>query len=205
MFKTITVIVLMWIAVPTIAQTEFDDPYLFVKTVGTSAFSQIKKDQQLINSDATYTRVIVEQQLMPHIDHVYAALSVLGTAAKDVPRDKLDEYFGHFKRYLITTYANALSQYTNQVVEFEPSRPLDGRKTVSVKANIKEPGKPDIQIIFQVRRNKEGQWKAYDLVAEGISMVQSKRSEFAPILRQKGIDAVIAFMREQSNKSTASI
>jgi phospholipid transport system substrate-binding protein len=204
MFKTITVIVLMWIAVPTIAQTEIDDPYVFVKTVGTSAFSQIKKEQQLISSDTTYTRVIVEQQLMPHIDHVYTALSVLGTAAKDVPRDKLDEYFAQFRLYLITTYANALSQYTNQVVEFEPSRPLEGRKTVSVKANIKEPGKPDIQIIFQVRRNKEGQWKAYDLVAEGISMVQSKRSEFAPILRQKGIDAVIAFMREQSKKSTTS-
>jgi phospholipid transport system substrate-binding protein len=35
-------------------------------------------------------------------------------------------------------------------------------------------------------------------VAEGISMVQSKRAEFAPIIRQKGIDTVIEFMQQKS-------
>ena len=73
---------------------------------------------------------------------------------------------------------------------------------MSVRALIKESGKPDISITFQVRRNKENQWKAFDLVAEGISMVQSKRVEFAPMIRQKGIDSVIDFMREKSTKQS---
>ena len=96
----------------------------------------------------------------------------------------------------------SLSSYTNQVVEFEPSRPIESKKIVSVKALIKESGKPDINITFQVRRNKENQWKAFDLVAEGISMVQSKRAEFAPMIRQKGIDSVIEFMQEKSAKQS---
>lgn len=179
-----------------------DDPYVFVKDVGTATFAKMKQDQTLIKNDPKALSQIVEQQLMPHVDHVYAALSVLNTQAKDIPREKLDLFFEQFRLYLLTTYAAALSSYSNQTVEFEPSRPVEGKKTVSVRALIKESGKPDISITFQVRRNKENQWKAFDLVAEGISMVQSKRAEFAPMIRQKGIDSVIDFMREKSTKQS---
>jgi phospholipid transport system substrate-binding protein len=177
-----------------------DDPYVFVKEVASATFAKIKQDQTLVKNDPQALRNIVEQQLMPHVDHVYAALSVLGTQAKDIPRDKLDLFFEQFKFYLLTTYSNSLSSYTNQIVEFEPSRPTENKKTVSVKALIKEAGRPEIKITFQVRRNNENQWKAFDLVAEGISMVKSKRAEFAPMIRQKGIDSVIDFMREKSAK-----
>lgn len=51
---------------------------------------------------------------------------------------------------------------------------------------------------FQVRKDsRTNEWKAYDMVAEGISLLDSKRSEFEPILRQEGIDAVLKLMREK--------
>jgi phospholipid transport system substrate-binding protein len=180
------------------ASGQSDDPYVFVKDVASATFAKMKQEQRSLKNDPEALSKIVEEQLMPHVDHVYAALSVLGTQAKDIPREKLELFFEQFRLYLLTTYCNALSSYTNQIVEFEPSRSLDGKKMVSVKALIKEAGRPDINITFQVRRNKENQWKAFDLVAEGISMVQSKRAEFAPMIRQKGVDSVIDFMREQS-------
>jgi phospholipid transport system substrate-binding protein len=164
----------------------------------------MKQDQALIKKDSNVLRAIVEQQLMPHVDHTYAALSVLGTQAKDIPRDKLEQFIEQFRLYLVSIYSASLSSYTDQIVEFEPSRPIEGRKTVAVKTLIKEAGKPDIHITFQVRRNKAGEWKAYDLVAEGISMVQSKRAEFAPMVRQKGIDSVITFMQQKSTKQPES-
>lgn len=200
MMKSIQFAILLMTVSFAAAGSQSDDPYLFVKEVASATFALMKQEETLIKSDPQALIKIVDRQLLPHVDHVYAALSVLGTQAKDVPRDKLDVYFEQFRIYLLTTYTNALSSYTNQVVEFEPSRPTEGKKTVSVKALIKEAGKPDIHITFQVRRNKDNQWKAFDLVAEGISMVQSKRAEFAPMIRQQGIDSVIAFMREKSSK-----
>jgi phospholipid transport system substrate-binding protein len=202
MFKSFKTIMLLLVLGIGDARAESDDPYVFVKSVASTTFASMKQDQAIIKSNPAHLRGIVEQQLMPHIDHVYASLSVLGTHAKDVPKEKLTEYFDEFRRFLITTYTASLSNYTNQAVEFEPSKPLEGRKTVSVKAVIKESGKPDINITFQVRRNKNNEWKAYDLTAEGISLVQSKRTEFAPMIRQKGIDSVIAFMREQNLKAS---
>jgi phospholipid transport system substrate-binding protein len=202
MFKSIKLAILILTISFATSGKQSDDPYVFVEDVATATFAKMKQDQTLIKSDPDALSNIVEQQLMPHVDHVYAALSVLGAQAKDIPREKLELFFEQFKVYLLTTYSNALSSYTNQIVEFEPSRPADGKRIVSVKALIKEAGKPDINITFQVRRNKEGQWKAFDLVAEGISMVQSKRAEFAPMVRQKGIESVIDFMQEKSTKQS---
>jgi|TARA_R110000868_G_scaffold373740_1_gene637980 phospholipid transport system substrate-binding protein len=205
MFKSIKLAILILTISFAASGKQSDDPYIFVKDVASATFAKMKQNQTLIKSDPDALSKIVEQQLLPHVDHVYAALSVLGTQARDIPREKLELYFEQFRLYLLSTYSNALSSYTNQIVEFEPSRPSDGKKTVSVKALIKEAGKPDISITFQVRRNKENQWKAFDLTAEGISMVQSKRAEFAPMIRQKGIDSVIDFMRETSTKQSKAV
>ena len=61
-------------------------------------------------------------------------------------------------------------------------------------------GKPDIKVAFKVRKDrKSNQWAAYDMVAEGISLLSSKRSEFESILRQDGIEKVIELMQQKIN------
>ena len=82
---------------------ESNDPYVFVKDLATATFAEMKQNQALIKNDPQALRKIVEQQLMPHVDHIYAALSVLGTQAKDIPRDKLCLFFEQFRLYLLTT------------------------------------------------------------------------------------------------------
>jgi phospholipid transport system substrate-binding protein len=73
---------------------------------------------------------------------------------------------------------------------------------MTVKAIIRQAGRPDINISFKLRKAKNTQqWKTYDLVAEGISLLSSKESEFASIIRQQGIQAVIDVMKNKNNKS----
>lgn len=177
------------------------DPYLFVKEVASNTFNRIKKAQDRIKQDSNELKNIVEQELLPHVDHNYSALFLLGNNVKTLPREKVEEFTEVFKHYLLATYALSLGYYNNQLVEFEPPKPYKGKKSVSIKAIIKEPGRKDINVIFQVRQNKAGQWKAIDMTAEGISLIQTKRAEFNPMIRQKGIDSVIALMKEKSNKS----
>ena len=68
---------------------------------------------------------------------------------------------------------------------------------MTVRAVIKDGNRPDIKVAFKVRLDrKSNKWQAYDMVAEGISLLSSKRSEFESILRTEGIDKVIEVMRE---------
>jgi phospholipid transport system substrate-binding protein len=94
-----------------------------------------------------------------------------------------------------------MGYYDNQEVIFEPESSFDDKKSVTVRAVVQDPNRPEIKIAFKVRKDsKTNEWKAYDMVAEGISMLNSKRSEFESILRQDGIDAVIALMRDKIGK-----
>jgi phospholipid transport system substrate-binding protein len=66
---------------------------------------------------------------------------------------------------------------------------------------VKEPGRPNINLAFKLRKNKNtNEWRAYDMVAEGISLLSSKQSEFQSILRKDGIQKVIDLMNNTINQ-----
>ncbi|GEA12303.1 ABC transporter substrate-binding protein [Alteromonas sp. KUL49] len=174
------------------------NPYLLVQGVAMKTFDRIKANQTAIDEDPEMLRLIMEEELVPHIDYKFAAYMVLGKHFKSVPQEKRGEYLSVFRQYLITTYAVAMGYYDNQTVVFQPERDFEGEKSVTVRAVIQDPVRPEIKIAFKVRKDaRTNAWKAYDMVAEGISMLNSKRSEFESILRTDGIDAVIALMREK--------
>ncbi|TOI05525.1 ABC transporter substrate-binding protein, partial [Vibrio parahaemolyticus] len=51
--------------------------------------------------------------------------------------------------------------------------------------------RPNIKLEFKLRKdNKTDEWEAFDMVAEGISLLSSKQSEWNTKIRQDGILAV---------------
>ncbi len=177
------------------------NPYQLVQGVAMKTFERIKANQEAIAQDPEMLRLIMEEELVPHIDYKFAAFMVLGKHFKSVPKEKMGEYLSVFRQYLITTYAVAMGYYDNQTVVFQPESDFADEKSVTVRAVIQDPVRPEIKIAFKVRKDaRTNAWKAYDMVAEGISMLNSKRSEFESILRTDGIDAVIALMREKISR-----
>ena len=174
-----------------------DDPYLMIQEVAGLTFERMKKEKDAIKQDPELLRKVMEEELLPYIDYRFSAFKVLGKYAQKVPREKLLEFVSVFREYLITSYAVALGYYDDQFVEFAPAVDFDGRSDVTVRAVIKDDERPDIKVAFKVRKDrKSNEWQAYDMVAEGISLLSSTRSEFESVLRQDGIDRVIELMRE---------
>jgi phospholipid transport system substrate-binding protein len=178
-----------------IAQAEEINPYDMLEKVATKTFNRIKTEHSQIEANPELLRTVMEEELLPYVDYNFAALKVLGKHFRTVPKEKIPEFIKVFRSYLITTYALALSYYNGQEVIFQPSKDVGDDSTVTVRAIVKEPGRPDINIAFKLRKsNKTDEWRAYDMVAEGISLLSSKQSEFESILRQDGIQAVIDSM-----------
>ena len=180
---------------------ELINPQVLLEKVANATFERIELDQQNIKSNPDHLRVIIEQELMPYVDHKFAAFKVLGKQFRSVPKDKIPEFVGEFRQYLVSNFAVALASYGGQELLFEPVKYAENQKNMTIKAIIREGGRPDIHINFKLRKNKKTQeWKTYDLVAEGISLLSSKRSEFASIIRQQGIQTAIDVMRNKNNK-----
>ena len=179
----------------------YTDPFKMIEVVADNTFSRIAKDQEKIAADPDYLRVVVHEELIPYIDSRYAALRVIGNTVdlRNTPREDLIAFVEAFQEYMVATYAGVFTQYTDQKVMIEPASDIGNQKIISIKTRVIDPGKPDINIEFKLRRSKNSEnWLVFDMVAEGISLLDSKRAELGNIIRQQGLQSVTSLLIEKS-------
>jgi phospholipid transport system substrate-binding protein len=167
-------------------------PYQVIEVTGNKLFAKIADNQSALKKFPELMREIVEEELMPSIDYKYAAFKILGKHLRKSSKEQRAKFVTAMRSYLVRTYAGALTQYHNQKVLFEPEAKLKPKaKSASVDVKIVDAGKPDIKITFQMRKDKKSQqWKAYDMIVEGISLVSSKQAEFNRKISELGLDQV---------------
>ena len=166
-------------------------PYNVLESIGNKLFGRIAANQQEIKKFPELMQVIVDEELMPSIDYRYASYRILGKHLRKTSKDQRAKFVDSMRRNLARTYANALMQYNNQRVVFEPEKPINGKKIVAIKTQIIDVNKPTINVVFKMRQNKKtGQWKAFDMVVEGISLLSSKKAELSKKLAKQGVEQV---------------
>jgi phospholipid transport system substrate-binding protein len=184
------------------ADVDKKDPYKMIKTVADITFKRFANEQSAIRSEPNLLKTIVREELMPYVNYQYAAYKVIGSNFKKTNKADRAKFVPAFREYLITSYAQVFTLYNNQRVEFAPAKNFSKERVVSVNTSVMEPGRDAINISFRVRKHKKtGEWKAYDMVAEGISLLDSKQAELSSLIRQKGLPHVTAMLKEKSKKS----
>lgn len=168
------------------------DPYDVVNTAAGKLFPRINDSRAKLKADPLYMRTIIREELMLYVDSRFAAFRVIGTNLKSTTPEQRARFVDAFTDYIVATYADALLKYDKQTMEVDPKKPVDG-KLADIGVKIKETGKDDMNLVFKLRKNsKTGEWKCYDMVAEGISLLSSKHNELSGKIRDEGIDKVSA-------------
>jgi phospholipid transport system substrate-binding protein len=184
------------------ADVDKKDPYQMIKTVADITFKRFANEQSAIRAEPNLLKTIVREELMPYINYQYAAYKVIGSNFKKTNKADRADFVPAFREYLITSYAQVFTLYNNQKVEFAPAKDFSDQRVVSVETSVMEPGRAPINISFRVRKHKKtGDWKAYDMVAEGISLLDSKQAELSSLIRQKGLAHVTEMLKEKSERS----
>lgn len=187
-------------ALPVAATETYTDPYKMIETVADKTFNRIKTDQPIIQQDLEHLRTIVVEELLPYVDSRYAAAIVVGRTV-DIRENQqaFDEFVTAFEQYMIGSYAGALTYYKEQKVMIEPAKPIGTQSIITIRTRVMDPGKPDIVIDFKLRRPRNSEtWLVIDMIAEGISLLDSKRAELNNMIRQQGLPGVTALLRERA-------
>jgi phospholipid transport system substrate-binding protein len=166
-------------------------PYVVLKSIGTKLFSRIAANQQEIKKFPTLMKVIVEEELMPSIDYRYASYVILGKNLSNTTKKHRAKFVTSMRKYLAKTYSVALMRYKNQQVIFEHEKSVKGKKIVAIKTQIVDSNRPTIDVIFKMRKNKKtGEWKAFDMIIEGISLLSSMKAELSKKIAKLGVEQV---------------
>ena len=188
--KTLLVIVCLVGSQSSFAQQQ--TPHQVIEGLGNSLFKRLSEEQKNLSSQPELVREIIEQELMPHVDYRYAAFKILGKYIREISKQEREEFALAMRDYLTVVYVNALSQFKNQKITFQPEKKIKkGKKIAVVKALITEPGRPDVAIDFKLRLDtKTEQWMAFDMVIEGISLINAKQAEITSRIRTSDIQTV---------------
>jgi phospholipid transport system substrate-binding protein len=179
-----------------------NDPYKEMQVAADKIFTTMQSQSSVIKSNPNKLKDIVRQDLLPYVQVKYAGALILGNYYKSASEAQRTAYFDAFENYLVQTFAQALSMYNGQQYQVEAAKDLTGKNLISIRVLLIQPNQSQpLRIDFQWRKNTvTGEWKAYDLVAEGVSMISTKQNEWSSILRQGGIDALTKQLTELSNR-----
>jgi phospholipid transport system substrate-binding protein len=199
MLKRFLMVALLAIAplAATAADTDQSNPYKLMNEAAAKTFTRLKNEQLKIKQDPNYLRDIVRQELLPYVQIKYAGALVLGRYYREATPAQRDAYFAAFGDYLAQAYGQALALYHGQTYQIQPEKPLGDANIVAIRVTIVDPnGRPPVRLDFQWRKNSQsGKWQAYDMIAEGISMITTKQNEWSDLLRTKGIDGLTAQLK----------
>lgn len=167
-------------------------PVELLTEVGDQLFSEISK----VNSHGTASKdemnYVVNQYLMPHMDIKFVSYKLLGKHIKGIDRGQATAFIKSVEHYLSITYAGALMKYTGQEIKFEDDNNVITGDFATVKTQIVDSNAPTIDLHFKLRQSKDGSWKVYDIVAEGISLLSAKQKEVIQRISDVGLAKVTA-------------
>jgi phospholipid transport system substrate-binding protein len=114
---------------------------------------------------------------------------VLATNWKKATKKQRGKFTSLFKELLSNTYWRKLSGYQDETVEYLGER-MRNDKLATVNTLIKT-ASVDIPVDYKLYRKDDGNWYAYDIVIEQVSLVRNYRGSFQKIVHDVGIDGLI--------------
>jgi len=115
---------------------------------------------------------------------------VMRSLARDwnnrTPKEQ-EEFQELFKRLLENSYASKIESYSDEKIDYK-GEVVKGKYAL-VKTEIVRRDST-IEVNYKMIRDN-GEWKVYDFVIEGVSMIRNYRSQFTKIIRKESFDALV--------------
>lgn len=180
--------------------TANEGPDELVKRTAEDVLAVVKADKEIQAGNQERIFALAEEKILPNFNFEKVSRLVLGKNWTKASPEQKTAFQEEFKTLLLRTYATALSKYKNQTIEYKPLRMENGATTATVKTLILQPGGQPIAVDYSLE--KKSDWKVYDIVIEGVSLVTNYRSQFAQEIRQNGLDSLIKKLADK-NKAAA--
>ncbi|WP_291142562.1 ABC transporter substrate-binding protein [Dokdonella sp.] len=147
----------------------------------------------------------IDAILLPHFDIEYASLLVLGRNAREATPQQRSRFAKAFYNSIAHRYAEGLLNYTRGNVRVLPFKgELNAKRTIVRTQVILDDGK-SVAVDYAFRQAASGEWKAYDVIIEGISYITNYRNQVAAEIQATSLDSLIVRLETQGEKALESL
>ncbi|MGR9116689.1 MAG: ABC transporter substrate-binding protein [Gammaproteobacteria bacterium] len=120
---------------------------------------------------------------------------VVGKQWEDLTPAQQTELENVFTRLSVSAYAHNFKDFSGESFSFI-SEEETGRGGIVVHTNLKIPGEKDVKFDYMMKK-KDDSWQIINIIADGVSDLALKRSDYTSVLNREGFDALIAKINEK--------
>jgi len=139
--------------------------------------------------------VVVAEKLF---DFIELSKRTLGLNWNKLTPDQRKEFVELYKTILKDSYVDKITAYTDEKVNFTKEVPLS-ETTIEIQSFVVTKN-TTVPIFYRVIR-KGGEWKVYDVVIEGVSLISNYRSQFREILGNNPPESLLETLRKKVGKN----
>ena len=162
-----------------------------VKDTVESLRTALIKDADRARDDQVVVARLVEQYVVPNVDVPLSSQLILGRHWRSADEAQRAAFVEGYRQLLLRTYSTHAMDYMDAKVDYLSVTPLgadDARFTV--RTRVERIGKRPAQVDYRVGV-QDGQWKVFDAVVNGVSLVSTLRTAVDAEVGRIGLPALI--------------
>jgi phospholipid transport system substrate-binding protein len=172
-------------------------PQKLIDTSSHALLADLDANRAAYRKDINGLYKVIDKVFLPHVDVDFSAQQVLGKNWRTATPEQRKRFVTTFYRSLLTTYGDALLDFTGDRMKVLPFQGDAAAPRASVRTEIKRSNGATVAVSYSLRKNEAGVWKVWDVVIEGISYVKSFREDFGLEIDQKGLEALLKRLESQ--------
>ena len=172
-----------------------DTPDGFLKDSVEEISLLVSQYKDRFETDEEFLRDKMNSTVMPKLDIQLMSKIILGKKIwTNLTESQKDEFVEAFKYRMTSTYMKSITAFDGEKVVFLPYEPGKRENIAYVKSKYLIPG-GDISVDYRLIK-KSDEWKVYDIIFDGISLMKNYRADFREHVSQSGIDSLIISLRK---------
>ena len=172
-----------------------DTPDGFLKDSVQEISLLVSKYKDRFEADEEFLRDKMNSSVMPKLDIKLMSKIILGKKIwTEMSESQKDDFIEAFQYRMTSTYMKSITAFDGEKVVFLPYEPGKRENIAYVKSKYLIPG-GDIAVDYRLIKKSE-EWKVYDIIFDGISLMKNYRADFREHVSQNGIGSLITSLRE---------
>ncbi|MGH8041522.1 MAG: MlaC/ttg2D family ABC transporter substrate-binding protein [Rudaea sp.] len=139
----------------------------------------------------------IDSIVLPHFDIDYASILVLGQNARTATPAQRVRFAKAMYHSITHRYAEGLLKYTEGRVKVLPFQGQLNEKRTLVRTQVVLDDGKVVPVDYAFRKTRDRDWKAYDVIIEGISYVTNYRNQVAAEIAKSSLDALTQRLESQ--------
>ncbi|WP_018869847.1 phospholipid-binding protein MlaC [Thioalkalivibrio sp. ALgr3] len=173
-----------------------ESPVQMMERSVNEVYEVLRENQERAQEEPEFVIEVLRERVLPHVDVDGMARLVLARHWRDASDEQRSRFTEAFTTTLLQVYGVQLADHLDKEVRIIERRSReDDRMAVVASEIVMGSGQSNLQVNYRLRP-VDGEWKVFDVEAEGLSFVGNFRSRFGDEISRNGLEELIVRLED---------